>query len=73
MAEETNDSAMLKTFVAAGNDPKLYELIFNIVQEAQAAGSVVQIVTIWPATGESDKGGPIAKPTKCAPTGACPK
>lgn len=73
MAEDTNDSELSKTLVAVGTDPRLYELLFNMVQEAQAAGSVVQIVTIWPATGAPDRGGPVIHPTKCAPSGACPK
>lgn len=73
MAEETNDSKLVRAVVAQGSDPKLYELIFNLVQEAQAAGSVVQIITIWPATEEGKSPGPGPRPTKCAPTGACPK
>ena len=56
------------------SDPKLYETLFNIVQDAQAAGSVVQIITIWPA---SSDGGPLAaqmaRMTDCKPSGQCPK
>lgn len=73
MAEDKNDSELSKTLVAVDTDPRLYELLFNVVQEAQAAGSVVQIVTIWPATGASDRSGSVIHPTKCGPTGACPK
>lgn len=73
MAEETNDREQLGFLVSRVGDSRLYEAIFNIVQEAQAAGSVVQIITIWPATGENDSGDGIVRPTKCGPTGACPK
>lgn len=73
MAEENNDSAQLGFFASNIGDPRLYETIFNIVQEAQAAGSVVQIITIWPTTDESNGGAGVVRPTKCAPTGACPK
>lgn len=72
MAEEENDSGIVKALVASAGDPRLYELLFNAVQEAHAAGCVVQIVTIWPPTEPSNGAGPI-HPTKCGPTGACPK
>jgi hypothetical protein len=73
MAEESNDSESLSIMIENSKDPQLYETIFNIVQEAQAAGSVVQIITIWPAQGESNGSKNVVHPTKCAPTGACPK
>ncbi len=72
MAEETSDSE-LSSFVARVGDSHLYETIFNIVQEAQAAGSIVQIITIWPATGDMGRTDAVIRPTKCAPSGACPK
>jgi len=72
MAEEANDSSIVNALVANAGDPHLYELLFNLVQEAQAAGCVVQIVTIWPATGPTDKES-VVHPTKCRPSGACPK
>lgn len=69
---ENSDPEEARIVPLVGSDTRLHEMLFSIVQEAQAAGSVVQIITIWPAEEGSKPGGPI-HPTKCAPTGACPK
>lgn len=53
-------------------DPTYYEALYQIVQDAQAAGSVVQIVTIFPVSVSSLPPGD-AIPMDCMPSGKCPK
>lgn len=72
MGEETNDNNEFKSHVLSVSDPRLYELLFTILQDAQAAGSVVQIITIWPSSAGVARDG-VVHPTKCSPTGVCPK
>ncbi len=67
------DQAKQNPEIRVITDQRLYETIFNIVQEAQAAGSVVQIITIWPSVGDGVLGGGPIKPMDCKPSGACPK
>ena len=56
------------------SDPLIYETIFNIVQDAQAAGSVVQLITIWPPSSSTDPGGGTADIKSCNPKDTiCPK
>lgn len=53
-------------------DPTYYETLYQIVQDAQAAGSVVQIVTIFPiSVGGLAPGDAV--PMDCMPSGKCPK
>jgi len=54
-------------------DASYYEALYQIIQDAQAAGSVIQIVTIWPTTLGDEGGGGVVKPMDCQPSGACPK
>lgn len=54
-------------------DASYYEALYQIIQDAQAAGSVVQIVTIWPSTLGDEGGAGVVKPKDCKPSGACPK
>jgi hypothetical protein len=68
-----DDEAEKKPAIQVITDPLLYETLFNIVQEAQAAGSVVQVITIWPSASDGLLGGGAIKPMDCAPSGACPK
>lgn len=68
---ETTASQM----VSVAGDENYYEALYQIIQDAQAAGSVVQIVTIWPNTqadGEQSDG-IRTESTDCKPSGACPK
>lgn len=53
-------------------DETYYQALFQIIQDAQAAGSVVQIVTIWPAQSTENRPGEV-KPMDCKPSGNCPK
>ena len=55
------------------SDTSYYEALYQIIQDAQAAGSVVQIVTIWPSSQVSSDGATVLKPLDCKPSGACPK
>lgn len=52
-------------------DPRYYEALLQIVQDAQASGSVVQIVTIFPSA--STRVSDLATSLDCMPSGACPK
>lgn len=61
-----------QAMIIDGADPKLLELIYNIVQDAQASGSVVQIITIWPTS--SPLGDGESMPKGCKPKDErCPK
>lgn len=52
-------------------DPRLYELLFKVVSEAQAAGSIIIITTIIPPA-ETSLGG--VEPFGCMPkSDSCPK
>lgn len=54
-------------------DPQLYEHLYNVIQEAQAMGSIVHIVTILPPP-SGDKSGLVATVQGCKPGDAiCPK
>jgi hypothetical protein len=68
---EAKDTSVLQVNGLA--DANYYEALYQIVQDAQAAGSVVQIVTIWPSPLVSSAGAGVVKPLDCKPSGACPK
>jgi hypothetical protein len=54
------------------SDPKLYEYLYSVIQDAQASGAVVHIVTILPTTIVSPNG--IIEPLGCNPKATtCPK
>lgn len=63
MADEENNQASGKAQPGSWN---LHETIFKIVQEAQAAGSVIQIITIWPPAASDGRPSQVM-PDDCSP------
>ncbi len=63
MADEENNQA---SGDAQPGSWSLHETIFKIVQDAQAAGSVIQIITIWPPASADGKTAP-EMPPGCSP------
>lgn len=53
--------------------PEVAEHLHNIIQDAQAAGAIVQIITIFPASGKmTEEDGAVSK--SCNPKDSvCPK
>lgn len=70
-AAEANENSLVQ--VKGLGDANYYEALYQIIQDAQVAGSVVQIVTIWPPAQGGEGGTGVIKPLDCRPSGACPK
>jgi len=54
MAEKNKETIVINQ----GND-EVYEFLGNVIQEAQASGSIVQIITIYPPVDTLDSEGGI--------------
>ncbi|MDE1463976.1 hypothetical protein [Spartinivicinus poritis] len=74
MTEKPNNPNVDTTIKVGGaSDTNYYEALYQIIQDAQAAGSVVQIVTIWPSTGYDESAFQKVMADDCQPSGSCPK
>lgn len=72
--EDQQDRAAQEIGLSVISDPKVYELLYNIVMEAHASGAVVLITAILPPTSSSTEGEVGTSSSTCDPkSGICPK
>lgn len=70
MPKETKEVS--ETIVINNGNEEVFEFLGNVIQEAQAAGSIVQIITIYPSVDNLDDSGDVIK--GCKPKADhCPK